>query len=112
MGLSRENTRLWNEDGTALTEELFPMLAFNANVTLEDAGTAPVRLALGTTYDASVPGTFTCGKLYINGESFERVTWGSSDSTAEFVDDLHFYGSGVLKVQRDDLRSAIVIILR
>lgn len=60
------------------------MLASNANVTLEDAGTAPARLALGTTYDASAPGTFTCGKLYINGETWYYLDFPNTEITTAF----------------------------
>lgn len=111
LGLAREGTKLWTEEGTQ-SEEIYPLISGSAAITLEDAGDAPARVALGTTYDATAPGTFTCGKLYINDESMPRGTWGSSESSAEFVDDFHFYGPGVLEVKRDDLCSATMILVK
>ena len=111
LGLARDGTKLWTDEGTQ-SEEIYPLISGSAAITLEDAGDAPARVALGTTYDATAPGTFTCGKLYINDESMPRGTWGSSESSAEFVDDFHFYGPGVLEVKRDDLRSATMILVK
>jgi hypothetical protein len=112
LGLAREGSRLWNEDRTAMSEEVYPVISSVSNITLEDAGCAPARLALGTTYDASAAGSFTCGKVYINGKSIPRGTWGTSESGAENIDDVHFYGPGVLNVLRDDLRSATIVIIK
>ena len=49
-----------------------------------------------------------------NGKSvtFARGTWGSSQSTAANVDDLHFSGPGVLKVLHDQLVRPLMIIVR
>ena len=49
-----------------------------------------------------------------NGKSvtFARGTWGSSQSTAANIDDLHFSGPGVLKVLHDQLARPLVIIVR
>lgn len=44
--------------------------------------------------------------------TFARGTWGSSQSTAANVDDLHFSGPGVLKVQHDQLARPLTIIVR
>ena len=43
---------------------------------------------------------------------FERGTWGSSDSPAEHVDDVHFAGPGVVKVQHDRCVRPTLLILR
>ena len=43
---------------------------------------------------------------------FERGTWGSSESPAQHVDDVHFAGPGVLKVQHDRRVRPTILILR
>lgn len=43
---------------------------------------------------------------------FERGTWGSSESAADHVDDVHFAGPGVLKVQHDRCVRPTLMILR
>ena len=43
---------------------------------------------------------------------FERGTWGSSESAADHVDDMHFAGPGVLKVQHDRRVRPTLMILR
>jgi len=44
--------------------------------------------------------------------TFARGTWGSSQSAAANVDDLHFSGPGVLKVLHDQLVRPMIIIVR
>ena len=58
--------------------------------------------------------TETCRMLFIgDGEtSMPRGTYGSSASAAEFVDDAHFIGTGVLAVTRDNLHAPSVISIR
>lgn len=41
--------------------------------------------------------------------TFDRGTWGSSESAADHVDDLHFSGPGVLRVLHDRLAGALII---
>ena len=41
-----------------------------------------------------------------------RGTYGSSASAAEFVDDAHFTGTGVLVVTRDNFATPSVITIR
>ena len=43
---------------------------------------------------------------------FDRGTWGSSESAADHVDDVHFAGLGVLKVQHDRRVRPTLMILR
>ena len=45
-------------------------------------------------------------------EWFARGTWGSSESAAEHVDDVHFAGPGVVKVQHDRCVRPTIMILR
>ena len=58
--------------------------------------------------------TEICRMLFIgDGEdSMPRGTYGSSASTAEFVDDAHFTGTGVLAVTRDNFATPSVITIR
>jgi hypothetical protein len=58
--------------------------------------------------------TEKCRMLFIGGgeDSMPRGTYGSSASAAEFVDDRHFAGTGVLVVSRDTLCPPTVIIVR
>ena len=51
-------------------------------------------------------------RLYVNGVSQKRGTYGATGSGAEFVDDAIFSGTGVLKVLRDDLANPLVIRLK
>jgi hypothetical protein len=51
-------------------------------------------------------------KVYINGVSIPRGTYGSSSSDAEFVDNEHFVGDGIVQVLADDLIRPITIIVR
>ena len=44
--------------------------------------------------------------------TFARGTWGSSQSEAANVDDLHFSGPGILKVLHDQLAKPLIIIVR
>ena len=44
--------------------------------------------------------------------TFARGTWGSSQSAAANIDDLHFSGPGVLKVLHDQLVRPMIIIVR
>ena len=43
---------------------------------------------------------------------FDRGTWGSSESAADHVDDVHFAGPGVIKVQHDRRVRPTLMILR
>ncbi|NLE41019.1 MAG: hypothetical protein GX615_04205, partial [Lentisphaerae bacterium] len=58
--------------------------------------------------------TEICRMLFIGDgeESMPRGTYGSSASTAEFVDDAHFTGTGVLVVTRDNFATPSVITIR
>lgn len=111
LGLARDRTRLFGENNV-LAETLHPVISRQAIVTLEDAGEAPARVALGTNYEATAPGEFVCRNLFVNGEMRERGTWGASDSGADFVDDVHFAGPGVLTVRYDNNAPATVILVR
>src|SRR5574344_431455 len=111
LGLARDCTRLYDALGV-LTETRHPVIGRNAIVTLEDAGEAPARVALGTNYEATSPGAFACRNLIVNGVMRQRGTWGSSASSAQFVDDVHFAGPGVLTVRKDNSASPMVISVR
>ena len=45
----------------------------------------------------------TITKVYLDGESLKRGTYGATGSGARFIDDVHFAGTGVLTVLIDDI---------
>lgn len=51
-------------------------------------------------------------KLYIDGKTLPRGTWGSSESGADNVDDDHFSGTGLVRVLRDDCADPLIIRLK
>ena len=51
-------------------------------------------------------------RLYVNGVSQKRGTYGATGSGAEFIDDKHFSGTGTLWVLRDDLKNPLVLTIR
>ena len=101
-----------DSDGNEVDE---PVLANGADkqhtITLERSGNAVGGIYIaegvtGTVYEAFYETE--------DGESvtFARGTWGSSESAADHVDDLHFSGPGVLKVLHDQLANPLTIIVR
>ena len=48
--------------------------------------------------------------IRVNGVPLRRGTWGSSESGAEFVDDDHFAGTGVVQVQIDGAPSTAIFL--
>lgn len=52
------------------------------------------------------------GRLFIDDVNMPRGTYGSSQSDAEFIDDNHFSGTGVVKVMFDDVRAPTIIFLK
>jgi len=56
----------------------------------------------------------TVKNLYLNDESVDAGTWGSSASAAGHVDDAHFAGSGILTVlaRAFKLDDAMILIVR
>ena len=57
-------------------------------------------------------GETKCRKLVVDGKAVRRGTWGATGSGAEFIDDNHFTGAGVLKVRRDDNPPGCAITVR
>ena len=51
-------------------------------------------------------------KLYIDGVTMPRGTYGATGSGAEFIDDKHFSGTGTVRVLRDDLANPLVIRMK
>ncbi len=96
----------YDTDGNGEIGILETAVSRDAEISLTDnaAGTAKVEIALGADQ--------TCMKLFINGESMPRGTYGASGSSADFIDDLHFAGTGVLTVRKDEAKFATVIIVR
>lgn len=101
-----------DSDGNEVDE---PVLANGAGkqhtITLERSGNAVGGIYIaegvtGTVYEALYEAE--------NGKTvaFARGTWGSSESAADHVDDLHFSGPGVLKVLHDQLAHPLIIIVR
>ncbi|MGC4015522.1 MAG: autotransporter-associated beta strand repeat-containing protein [Luteolibacter sp.] len=60
--------------------------------------TSNLRIKDGAVLNLAFSGTDTVGKLYINGAEASAGTWGSSDSTATNIDNVHFSGTGVVNV--------------
>lgn len=56
--------------------------------------------------------TESVAKLYINGKTMNRGTYGSSESAAEFVDDEHFIGTGMIDVRSDDGVYMTIIVIK
>ena len=94
-----------NTEGTTLDSE--------QNLYFDDVGGFAGKL------DIPAGKTETCLTLYTRDvmetaewTSLERGTYGSSESSAEFIDDEHFSGAGVLVVRRDDLGQPTILIFR
>ena len=87
-------TRLGPSTNITVTSGTLALNAANAltnTATLSIAnGGAKVSLAAGVTQ--------TVERLYLGGQRKGRSTWGASGSGAEYVDDAHFAGSGVVFV--------------
>lgn len=81
-----------------------PAISKNATITLLDTAAiqAVVEIAEGADQ--------TCGKLFIDGKSMPRGSYGASGSGADFVDDLHFAGKGVLTVSKEEAAGFLIII--
>ena len=101
-----------DSDGNEIDE---PVLANGAGkqhtITLERSGNAVGGVYVaegvtGTVYEAFYE--TEDGKTV----TFARGTWGSSESAAANVDDVHFSGPGVLKVLHDQLVRPFIIIVR
>jgi len=75
-----------------------------ATINLEDVGGYPARIEMNVN-DA-------VWEMTVDGVTIPRGTWGSSTSGAEFVDDAHFLGTGVLTVYHDQLTKPTMMILR
>ena len=48
----------------------------------------------------------------MNGKFLTRGTWGATGSGADFIDDNHFSGEGVLTVLRDDSKVGLMIVVQ
>ncbi len=104
-------------------------LSISLLLAFASSAVAAAEVAIGTA--ANIAGKcYAVGGIYIaegvtgtvyealyeaeNGKTvtFSRGTWGSSESAADHVDDLHFSGPGVLKVLHDQLANPLIIIVR
>ena len=101
-----------DSDGNAVDE---PVLAWGNGrrhtIRLERSGNAEGGLYVaegvqGVVYEAEYEDE--SGEIL----TFARGTWGSSASAADHVDDVHFSGPGILKVQHDRQRRPTAIIVR
>lgn len=80
----------------------------NSNVLFDDAFQFAGKIELP-------PGqTEKCRMLFIGDseKSMPRGTYGSSASGAEFIDDVHFLGTGILDVTRDNLTPPTIMVVR
>ena len=62
-------------------------------------GEGGLEVAAGARVELEPGVRAACRKLIVDGVGREPGTWGSSASTAEHVDDVHFFGGGVLAVR-------------
>ena len=81
-------------------------LASDQNVYFDDVGGFAGKL------DIPAGTTETCMKCYVDGVTISRGTWGATGSGADNIDDEHFSGLGVLKVLKDELNRAMMIVVR
>lgn len=81
-----------------------PAISRAAVINLDDnaAGTAKIEIAAGADQ--------ICKRLYINGKSIARGTYGATGSGAANIDDLHFVGTGKLSVSGDDTAGLVILI--
>ena len=93
-------------DGNGAIDEGETAISKNAVITLIDnaAGSSKVEIAAGADQ--------TCKKLVINGKTMPRGTYGATGSGADYdcIDDVHFAGTGVLVVRKDDAAGMYLII--
>lgn len=68
------------------------------------AGTSRIEIAAGADQ--------TCMRLYVNGVTVPSGTYGASGSGAQYIDDDHFAGTGVLRVRKDDLQVGLTLFVR
>jgi len=54
-------------------------------------------------------GTTMCYKMRVNGVAQTRGTYGATGSGAQFIDDDHFAGPGILRVRSDDHQGFIIL---
>lgn len=83
-----------------------PTLDRDQNVYFEDIGGHAGKLKL------PVDAEETCFKCYVDGVALPRGTYGSSESDADFIDDAHFAGAGVLAVRKDDAVQYTTVMLK
>ena len=55
-------------------------------------------------------GTTMCYKMRVNGVAQTRGTYGATGSGAQFIDDDHFTGPGILSVRSDDHQGFIILL--
>ena len=98
----------YDVDGSGTIDEGETAISKNAVITLIDnaAGSSKVEIAAGADQ--------TCKKLYISGrnkgKALKRGTYGATGSGADYIDDVHFAGTGVLTVRKDDAAGMYLII--
>ena len=98
----------YDVDGSGTIDEGETAISKNAVITLIDnaAGSSKVEIAAGADQ--------TCKKLYISGrnkgKALKRGTYGATGSGADYIDDAHFAGTGVLTVCKDDAAGMYLII--
>lgn len=56
--------------------------------------------------------TETCLKVYEDGVSLPRGTYGATGSGAQFIDDVRFTGKGILRIRKDDYNRGFCVILK
>ena len=93
-------------DGNGTIGEGETAISKNAVITLVDnaAGSSKIEIAA----DADQ----TCLKLFANGKSLPRGTYGATGSGAANIDDDHFLGTGVLQVRKDECVAGTWILVR
>lgn len=96
----------YDVDGSGTIDAGETAVSKNAVITLIDNAAGSSRLEIAEGADQ------TCLKLFVDGRSVTRGTWGATGSGADNIDDLHFSGTGVLTVRKDDKTIGLQIIVR
>jgi autotransporter-associated beta strand protein len=83
-------------------------LSINVNCLSDGAG---VHISTGANLNLTFSGTDTVGLLYLDGLPVSPGTWGSSQSGATHIDNVHFSGTGMLNVLAVPEPSTIALLL-
>ena len=66
----------------------------------------------GSKFEAAAGTEEPVHKLFVDGVSMPRGTYGATGSGAQFIDDNHFVGTGVARVIKDDVTNPLILRIR